>query len=505
MGLLSASLVAMLTEAGLVDGGASWSESDVLGEWLDTHDAAGAKADAVLSRYFGLPYRLLEKNVRLQAMPLSCPDWAVYQLQSDGCCVCLRPPTLAERDAYEQNYGDRPLYLSDALRVHSALLRGQMTETMAQPTLRRYALEDFLRADLGHVDGLIGKILVDAIDAEATDVHFFKMDACFRVVFRLNGVFESYAELPPAAAEGIINKLKLLAEMDIAEHRLPQDGHILLSFHKKDYNLRLATLPLFTGEKVVLRVLPEEQRRADWAALGFAPAQAAQLEEVLRARHGLVLITGPTNSGKTTTLYACLKQLGKGGALVYSIEDPIEAVLPEVQQMQVNGRSGFTFATGLRGILRSDPDVIAVGELRDAETVNIAARAALSGQMVIATLHAEHAQEAVDRLRDLGLSDLLLSAVLAAVVNQRLLAKSCPVCGGSGAGKDGRVCHHCLGSGRDGRTGVQEIWRLSAEEQAHIAQGASGFLLREEALARGFRTLWEDARFKGLNGGRQAP
>ena len=200
MGLLSASLVAMLAEAGLVDGGASWSESDVLGEWLDTHDAAGAKADAVLSRYFGLPYRLLDKNVRLQAMPLSCSDWAVYQLQSDGCCVCLRPPTLAERDAYEQNYGDRPLYLSDALRVHSALLRGQMTETMARPTLRRYALEDFLRADLGHVDGLIGKILVDAIDAEATDVHFFKMDACFRVVFRLNGVFESYAELPPAAA-----------------------------------------------------------------------------------------------------------------------------------------------------------------------------------------------------------------------------------------------------------------------------------------------------------------
>lgn len=496
MGLLSARLVAVLAEAGLVAEDVSWSENDVLGEWLDKQGLDGGDAGALLARYFGLPYMFLDKNERLQAVPLEGVRWQVYQRQSDGCFVCLRPPDAAEQRAFTAACGDAPLFLSDAVRVHSALLASQLTDIQQLP-LRRYAVEDFLRADIGHVDGLIGRILVDAIDAEATDVHFYKMDACFRVVFRLDGRLMPYAELPLAAADGLINKLKLLAEMDIAEHRLPQDGHILLQCRGADFNLRLGTLPLYSGEKVVLRILPEAQRRTSLAALGFGEEDSENLLRVLTHERGLVLITGPTNSGKTTTLYACLKHLGAQGELVYSIEDPIEAVLGEVQQMQVNVRSGFTFAAGLRGILRSDPDVIAVGELRDAETVGIAARAALSGQLVMATLHAKNAQEAVDRLRDLGLSDLLLGAVLTAVVNQRLVPKRCAHCGGSGE-KDGRVCRHCLGSGRDGRTGVQELWHLTDEERSLIASGADGLALRERAAARGFRRLEDVCSAKGV-------
>lgn len=498
MGLLSERLVALIVDAGLVEQGASWSENDVLGEWLARYHVELAAAEPILSRFFGLPYICLERNARLQRTPVQCADWAVYQSQSDGRYICLRPPDAAERRAFAVVYGDTPLFLSDAVRIRSAVLCGQMTEAAKNDEPRRYVLEMLLRADFGHVDGLIGQILADAIDASATDVHFFQTPACLRVAFRMQGQLETYAEMPLAAADEIVNKLKLMAETDIAEHRLPQDGHILLRAREEDYNLRLSTLPLFPGEKVVLRILPEKQRKGTLAALGFSEKNATVLGEVLTRARGMVLITGPTNSGKTTTLYACLKQLATQGLLVYTIEDPIEAVLPEVQQMQVNARSGFTFAEGLRGILRSDPDVIAVGELRDAETVDIAARAALSGQLVIATLHAGDAQGAVDRLRDLGLSNFLIAAVLTAVVNQRLVVQPCAVCGGSGVQENGSVCSHCLGNGRAERTGVQEVWLPDEMELERIAAGDSGFALRRQAKSKGFCTIRDDALAKAL-------
>lgn len=168
---------------------------------------------------------------------IQCADWAVYQLQGDGRYVCLRPPNTAERHAFEAVYGDAPLFLSDAVRIHSALLCGMIADTVQHVARRRHAVEELLRAEPGHVDGLIGRILDDAIDAEATDVHFLRTDDCFRVDFRLDGRIETYAELPSAVADGIVNKLKLLAEVDVAEHRLPQDGHILLRCRDADYNL----------------------------------------------------------------------------------------------------------------------------------------------------------------------------------------------------------------------------------------------------------------------------
>lgn len=499
MGLVNERLVALLAAEGLVSADAGWVERDVLGDWLAAQGVALEAADPVLNGYFGLPYRLLDGQERLLPVLTEQENWSVYQLQTDGCCVCVRPPQESERRTYEAAMGETPLFLTDALRVHSALLRGPTTELTSQSMQRRHSLEVLQRSEWGHVDHLIGNIIGDAIDAEATDVHFFKMGAAFRVVFRIDGTLQTYAELPAASADGLINKLKLLAEVDIAEHRLPQDGHILLNAGGSDYNLRLGTLPLLDGEKVVLRILPEHQRRSSLAELGFSDANAAHLLRLLHQAKGLFLITGPTNSGKTTTLYACLRQLSAQGRLVYTIEDPVEAVLPEVQQMQVNLRSGFSFAAGLRGILRSDPDVIAVGELRDKETVDIAARAALSGQLVIATLHARDAHQAVDRLRDLGLSDLLLSAVLTAVVNQRLLPQPCAACGGEGRSAEGGICWQCMSSGHAGRTGVQEIWQLDETARAAIAAGSSGFSLRKKALAEGFCSLADDAQQKGLS------
>lgn len=502
MGLVNDNLVRRLASAGFVSPDASWSERDVLDEWLARQGVALAEVAALLEDHFGLPYRPLDAQTRLLALPLpaGAGDWMAYQLPFADVCVCLRPPDAKERRLYEALCPATPLALTDAVRVQTAQLQALLPPQAAtQPAaLHSVSLEALCEQAQGHVDGVIGRIFADAIACEATDVHLYPMGGALRVVFRVAGQLRTYAALPLQAADGLINKLKLLAEMDIAEHRLPQDGHILLRADGADHNLRLGTLPLYDGEKMVIRILPAALRRETLPALGFSPAQVETMQRLLARRQGLLLLTGPTNSGKTTTLYACLRALVQTDSLVYTIEDPIEAVLPEVQQMQVNVRSGFTFAVGLRGILRADPDVIAVGELRDEETLDIAARAALSGQLVIATLHAHDAHQAVSRLRDLGLSDRLLSTVLLAVVNQRLLAQPCARCQGRGHDDAGHVCAHCLGSGVAGRTGVQEIWQPAHEERAAIEAGVSSFVLRQRALDSGFRTLWAAAQEKRL-------
>lgn len=501
MGLVNGNLVRCLADAGLVAADADWSERDVLDSWLARQGVALADAQAVLDAYFGMQYLPLAAQTRLLELPLGpeAGDWRAYQLPFEARCVCVRPPNARERRAYEAGCAGMPLALTDAVRVQAALLNALLPQQTVQAAERRLIrLETLREQPQGHVDGVIVRILADAIAAEATDIHFYPMCGEQRVVFRVAGRLLTYAVLPLTAADGLINKLKLLAEMDIAEHRLPQDGHILLEAGGAVYNLRLGTLPLYEGEKLVIRLLPAAQRRETFAALGFSSAQEAVMQRLLARRQGLLLLTGPTNSGKTTTLYACLRALVRDDDLVYTIEDPIEAVLAEVQQMQVNPRSGFTFAAGLRGILRADPDVIAVGELRDGETLEIAARAALSGQLVIATLHAYDAHQAVSRMRDLGLGDRMLSTVLLAVVNQRLLAAPCSHCGGSGRDEKEQLCPYCLGTGEAGRSGVQEIWVPDEAERMAIEAGTSSFLLRQEALAHGFETLWQTAQARGL-------
>lgn len=504
MGLFSEALFSRLVAAGLVADDAVWSERDVLGAWLSRQGISEYAAAPLLCAYFGVPYRALERGERVHRLPAleAASDWPLYRLAAEAGCVCLRPPNEAERQAYAASpYGEQPLYLTDAVSVHSALLcsHGDRQDVSAPNGERMYRLDDWLRQESTHVDSIIGQIVADALAACATDIHLYVQGRVLRVVFRVAGCLATYAELPLALADGVMNKLKLMAEMDIAEHRLPQDGHFTLSTGEERVHLRLVTLPLYYNEKIVIRILPEHRGEASFEALGFSAENAAHLRALLHVEQGLLLITGPTNSGKTTTLYACLRQLVQQDAMVYSIEDPIEAMVPEVQQMQVNARSGFTFAKGLRGMLRSDPDVLAVGELRDAETVAIAAQAALSGQLVLATLHAADAHQAVNRLRDLGLSDLLIAAVLLAVVNQRLVPLVCRACGGSGVDAKGIMCRFCMGSGRAGRTGVQEIWRLNDAERALIESGVNSLALRQQAQAQGFRSRREDALAKGLD------
>ena len=494
MGLLTEALVRELSRKGLVDGNVVWNEKMNLCDWLNENHIPVDHSAIV--HFFGMPYLSIESGAHLRRIPMSgeASHWPLYYWPMKECYVCTRPPSAGERALFAESYPGAALCVADATDIHSAMLGALLpTEGRVQTERVRYfSLEQLLQQQAaGHVDGVIGHILEDAITAEVTDIHLCKMRTQFEIVFRVAGAFHTYAILPVSMADLLINKLKLMAEMDIAEHRLPQDGHIELHMQTAIYHLRLGTLPLLNGEKIVMRVLPEQQRLTTFTALGFDASQVVTLKAILKKRQGLVLITGPTNSGKTTTLYACLQALAQTGALVYTIEDPVEVVLPEVQQMQVNNRSGFSFAAGLRGILRSDPDVIAVGELRDRETVDIAAKSALSGHLVIATLHAYSAHQVVNRLRDLGLSDLLMSAVLLAVVNQRLVPQACGACGGTGVTAQGQCCDGCMGSGRSGRMGVQEIWLPSVAERADIEAGVSSYVLRKQALANGFVSLDE--------------
>lgn len=491
MGLVTPNLVEALKKRHLVAEEAVYDMQASLGEWLARWQCEEGACEDFLAMFFGLPYVFLEGHPSLRGCAIPHQSFVCYQQVGTNRYFVTTLLNDEEQQVFQETFPSGHLALTDASVVKSLLL-SEHVETHAFE--QRYhqifhAVEEWCAQGKSHVDGLLGTILKDAILQAATDIHLYVQEQAFHVRFRCHGIFETYALLPVTLAEACINKLKLVAEMDIAEHRLPQDGHFQIQYQGHYYHLRLGTLPLREGEKIVIRLLPTQRQHASLAELGFQRDAIEALERVLQQRQGMVLITGPTNSGKTTTLYALLHGLSAANQMIYTIEDPIEAILPRVQQMQVNVKGGFAFATGLRGILRSDPDIIAIGELRDKETVEIAARAALSGHLVLATLHAYDAQQAIGRLRDLGLSDLLIGAVVRLIVNQRLVAKSCSACHGTGITKDERCCRHCEGRGSIGRKGIQEVWVLDDDDRRAIEVGDSTVDLRFNAVQKGFVPL----------------
>lgn len=489
MGLVSKALVDYLKHHHLADQEATDNASR-LDTWIGNWCKDEVATLQAIETFLGLPYRsAADKSFVLVAC--LAKDWAIYRVGNEDGLYCVKLPDEARWRAYKHQFSTEKLYITDDNVVYSNILMQMSPPFVASSggLTSWLSLEQLLKKEQGHIDHMIGHMLIDAIHQEATDIHLYTREHSFCIEFRCGGQIHLYATLAVDIAPMFINKLKLLADMDVSEHRMPQDGHFAGYIGKEDYyHFRLATLPLREGEKIVIRVLMEKQRFISLSTLDYLPEEVEALHHYLRNGQGLFLITGPTNSGKTTSLYAMLRYLAEEGKLIYSIEDPIEVVLPQVQQMQVNYKAGFDFAAGLRGILRGDPDVIAIGELRDAETVAIAARAALSGSLVIATLHAFHCHQAIGRLRDLGLSDLLISSVVSMIINQRLAPKQCPSCQGSGW--DGhRCCPTCLGEGYLGRSGQHEIWVLDDEDKMMIEQGSNIYHLREASIEKGFRCL----------------
>uniref|UniRef100_UPI0012E0D62C GspE/PulE family protein n=1 Tax=Sandarakinorhabdus oryzae TaxID=2675220 RepID=UPI0012E0D62C len=275
---------------------------------------------------------------------------------------------------------------------------------------------------------LINGLIAEAARLKASDIHIEPFETALVVRMRADGELKEMHRLPPGVAALLVSRIKVMARLDIAERRLPQDGRMDLALGGKRLDVRVSTLPARGGERVVLRLLDKENAGIDLAALGMPAAIEADFRAALAAPNGLVLVTGPTGSGKTTTLYAGLKLLNDGRRNILTVEDPVEYAVDGIGQTQVNPKVGLSFAAGLRAILRQDPDVVMVGEIRDAETASIAVQAALTGHLVLSSLHTNDAASAITRLRDFGVEPFLLAATLRAVVAQRLVRRLCPVC-----------------------------------------------------------------------------
>jgi general secretion pathway protein E len=368
----------------------------------------------------------------------------------------------------------------------------------------------------------VNAIIFKASSERASDVHIESFEDKLKVRFRVDGVLYDVASEEKSFQAAIISRIKVMAGLNIAEKRLPQDGRIGLKIAGKEVDIRVSTVPTQFGERIVMRLLDKTGAVLDLEQLGIEPRNLSMLKKLLDKPNGIVLVTGPTGSGKTTTLYACLTYINKPDLNILTVEDPIEYQLDGIGQMQVNSKIDFTFASGLRAILRQDPDVVMVGEIRDAETAEIAIQASLTGHLVLSTLHTNDSAGAVSRLIDMGVEPFLVSSSLLAVVAQRLVRRLCKHCRvpyeisdaelrelslnpatvqTRTAYKAGQTdCPHCQGSGYTGRLGIHELLIIDDEVRSQILQRLDSNSIKNSAIKRGFATLRADGGLKVLAG-----
>jgi general secretion pathway protein E len=356
------------------------------------------------------------------------------------------------------------------------------------------AIEDLLESsDDAPVIRMINALLTQALREGASDIHIEPFEVTSVVRFRIDGSLRDVVRPKKAIHASLISRIKIMAALDIAEKRLPQDGRITLRVGGKPVDVRVSTLPTGHGERAVLRLLDKEAGRLNLEHLGMDAQMLPQFDGLINQPHGIVLVTGPTGSGKTTTLYAALSRLNASTTNILTVEDPIEYDLIGVGQTQVNARIDMSFAKALRAILRQDPDVIMIGEIRDLETAQIAVQASLTGHLVLATLHTNDSAAAVTRLLDMGIEPFLLSSSLLGVLAQRLVRKLCPHC----KRQDGHEwhavgCDKCGHTGYQGRVGVYELLETTEQIRAQIHNRASEAEVRHAAQHGGMKTMRED-------------
>jgi len=364
------------------------------------------------------------------------------------------------------------------------------------------------RAEEAPVVKLVDLIIRQAIDERASDIHIEPFKERLSLRYRIDG---KLFEIPPPARhlhEAIISRIKILSKLDIAEKRLPQDGALMVKIDQRPIDIRVSTVPTIYGEKVVLRLLDRSQVVLDLNQMGFEPGQLEQIRKAINAPYGLVFLTGPTGSGKTTTLYAILNEIKSPTKNIITIEDPVEYKLDGINQVQVKPEIGLTFAAALRSFLRQDPNVMLVGEVRDLETAQICIRSALTGHLVLSTLHTNDAPSAITRLMDIGIESYMLAPSLLLIVGQRLLRKLCPSCKEAYEPTPEQLrsvklkadlvykakgCAKCNNMGYRGRACVGEVMIINEEIRALINQRASFQKIREVAKAAGMQTLYDSA------------
>jgi type IV pilus assembly protein PilB len=367
---------------------------------------------------------------------------------------------------------------------------------------------------------LVDSIIADAIKKGASDIHFECYEKRIRVRYRVDGSLQERPPIPFKYRPAIISRMKIMADLDISERRLPQDGRIKIKFGERTVDLRVSVLPTIFGEKVVMRILDPKSLMVDMTKLGFPELSLKSFSKAIDSPYGMILVTGPTGSGKTTTLYSALKTLNKGDVNIMTAEDPVEFNFDGINQVLVRSDIGLTFAAALRSFLRQDPDIIMVGEIRDQETADIAIKAALTGHLVFSTLHTNDAPSTVNRLIDMGVPPYLIGASTRLIMAQRMVRKICTFCKKEEpVGKDtlellnippelqkgfkmfkGAGCNECNGTGYSGRTGIFEVMPISPAIEKMIVQGASTMEIREQAVKDGMMTL-RSAALDKLTGG----
>ncbi len=381
--------------------------------------------------------------------------------------------------------------------------------------------------DIGHLKDLaseapiirlVNMIITRAIESRASDIHIEPFEDELKVRYRIDGVLHDIESTPKRLQPAIVSRIKIMAKLNIAERRLPQDGRIRLKVGEKEIDLRVSTIPVLYGESVVMRILHKEGIVIDLNLLGFEPRILNIFNQLIKKPNGIILVTGPTGSGKTTTLYGALDKINSPDKKIITVEDPVEYQLKGVNQIQVKPQIGLNFANTLRHIVRQDPDIIMIGEIRDLETAEIAIQSALTGHLVFSTLHTNDAPSAITRLLDMGVESFLLSSTIRGILAQRLVRVICPSCkeiDSSSADKEeleifgidkdvllyrGRGCERCANTGYYGRTGIFELLVVDDNIRKLILKSADSNQIREVARKNGMKTLLEDGAEK-IRGG----
>ena len=405
--------------------------------------------------------------------------------------------------------GNRETSFTEAEKIGGELNLDEVARELSEP-------EDLLESDDdAPIIRLINALITEAIKENASDIHVEPFESRLSIRFRVDGVLREVLEPPRQIASLLVSRIKVMAQLDIAEKRLPQDGRIALKVANRPVDIRVSTLPSGHGERVVMRLLDKQAGRLDLLQLGMGESIEKRLESMIQKPHGIILVTGPTGSGKTTTLYAMLSVLNDTKRNILTVEDPVEYDLDGIGQTPVNTKVDMTFAKGLRAILRQDPDVVMVGEIRDSETAQIAVQASLTGHLVLSTLHTNSAVGAITRLQDMGVEPFLLSSTLLGVISQRLVRKLCPECksvtqldveqvnGFEISGDDviyqANGCPACLQTGFRGRTGIYEMIEVDEALSTMIHDSTSQSKLERYCRTKS-RSLREDGIRKMVQG-----
>ncbi len=473
-------------------------------------EVLGLVDEKVLRKYMLIPYEFAPDNPNVLRVAFSDPlDMIAMDDLSiiTGLQIDVRVTTVKDvAQALDRFYGN-----SEAMKVADQYTKEHQEKYGNSNKDKNADSEEIKQAPIVR---LVNQIIEQAVHKRASDIHFEPMETQLRIRFRVDGVLQEAMRHDVSLLPAMVARIKIVGGMDISEKRKPQDGRMTSIVDRQEYDIRVSILPTVFGEKIVMRLTQKTALSRDKKDLGFKPDELTRFESILKHPHGIMLVTGPTGSGKSTTLYTALSELNTEGVNIITVEDPVEANINGINQVQVNVKADMTFSAALRSILRQDPDIIMIGEIRDNETAEIATKAAITGHLVVSTLHTNSAASTITRLADMGIEDYLIADSVIGVIAQRLVRRVCPKCKQmvpadmlekeelgvpadqmeeelliprATIGKE--ECLHCGGAGYKGRIGVYEIMTMSPDLKRIVAKGGSVEEIEKKAVEEGMKTL----------------